>query len=330
MKLTSKNFLNNWKGTLLLVFLGLSLLSYISSVRVTENENNLVAAETSENVATEVEVEADKKHKKKLRKKTRTTSQAQTKTVATAQATMNDSMKNSTYAALNITFVKQDMADFKNSHRKWDYKMIDKQLEDIFATMIHKENFKTVFSDRAYMEIFLNSFYSCDKNWDNVLDINEFKTCMSNDTYLSVITPPQAVFAAFANYTNPDFFYQKIFQVMDVFGSGALNFHAYMELRLMIFSWKKCSVVAPFIEETSWECAIELVSGFKTSSRTTLRNTFYMCLELANSNNIRNIDFISFLMFASSSRLYGRINGKLDHDVTSKSKILILNNTNYI
>ena len=120
-------------------------------------------------------------------------------------------------------------------------------------------------------------------------------------------------------YTNPDFFYQKIFQVMDVFGSGALNFHAYMELRLMIFSWKKCSVVAPFIEDTSWECAIELVSGFKTSSRTTLRNTFYMCLELANSNNIRNIDFISFLMFASSSRLYGRINGKLDHDVTSKS-----------
>ena len=216
MKLTSKNFLNNWKGTLLMVFLGLSLLSYISSVKVTENENTLVSAETSENIATEFEVEADKKHKKKLRKKTRTSSQTKTATTASAQVAINDSLKNSTYALLNLTFVKQDMADFKNSHRKWDYKIIDKQLEDIFSTMIHKENFKTVFSDRAYMEIFLNSFYNCDKNFDNVLDFNEFKTCMSNDTYLSVITPPAAVFAAFANYTNPDFFYQKIFHLLNV------------------------------------------------------------------------------------------------------------------
>lgn len=318
MKLTRNNFINNWKGTLILVFVGLSLLSYISSVKVSENENTLVSEEAVENLMTQSEVEADKKHKKKLRKKTRTASQALSTAAASAQASANDSLKNSTYSALNVTFIKQEMADFKNTHRKWDYKIIDKQLEDIFATMIHKENFKTVFSDRAYMEIFLNSFYNCDKNFDNVLDIAEFKTCMNNDTYLSVITPPAAVYAAFANYTNPDFFYQKIFQIMDVFGSGSLNFHAYMELRLMIFSWKKCSVVAPFIEETSWECAIELVSGYKTSSRTTLRNTFYMCLELANSNKIRNIDFISFLMFASSARLYGRINGKLDHDVTSK------------
>lgn len=318
MKLISNNFFNNLKGTLFLIVLGLSLLSFISTIKVSENENTLVAEETSVNVDANFEVEADKKHKKKLRKKTRATAQTQTQTKSASQVSLNDSLKNSTYQALNITFIKQDMAEFKNTHKKWDYKLIDKQLEDIFATMIHKENFKTTFSDRAYMEIFLNSFYNCDKNFDNVLDINEFKTCMSNDTYLSVITPPSAVFAAFSNYTNPDFFYQKIFQVLDVFGSGALNFHAYMELRLMIFSWKKCSVVAPFIEETSWECAIEIVSGHKTSSRTVLRNTFYMCLELANSNNIRNIDFISYLMFASSARLYGRINGKLDHDVTSK------------
>lgn len=318
MKLISNNFYNNWKGKLFLIVLGLSLLSFISSIKVSENENTLVAEEISVNADANFEVEADKKHKKKLRKKTRTTTQTQTKTNTASQVSANDSLKNSTYQALNITFIKQDMAEFKNTHKKWDYKLIDKQLEDIFATMIHKENFKTTFSDRAYMEIFLNSFYNCDKNFDNVLDINEFKTCMNNDTYLSVITPPAAVFAAFSNYTNPDFFYQKIFQVLDVFGSGALNFHAYMELRLMIFSWKKCSVVAPFIEETSWECAIEIVSGYKTSSRTILRNTFYMCLELANSNKIRNIDFISYLMFASSARLYGRINGKLDHDVTSK------------
>jgi hypothetical protein len=314
MKLLNIISISNWKGILLTLLLSLTLFSLVHSNKLTENENSLTKTTLQEEEKITEVVETDKKHKKKLKtkKKSRATS-------LTSAETKNDSIKNSTYRSLNVTFVKQDMADFKNAHRKWDYKIIDKQLEDIFATMLHKENFKTVFSDRAYMEIFLNSFHNCDKNFDNVLDFAEFKTCMSNDTYLSVITPPPKVFAAFDNYTNADFFYNKIFTVMDSLGANALNFHAYMELRLMIFSWKKCSVVAPFIEESSWECAIEIVSGFKTSSRTTLRNTFYMCLELSNSaNRIRNIDFISFLMFASSARLYGRINGKMDHDVTCK------------
>jgi hypothetical protein len=319
MKLLSKN-LNYWKGALVFIILTTCLISYINSVKVLEVENNLVLEDKLDKSSSkfEAEVEVDKKHKKKIKKKSRTNNQAQAKLSSKSQATSNDSLKNSTYRTLNSTFVKQDIATFKNNHRKWDYKLIDKQLEEIFATMIHKENFKTVFSDRAYMEIFLNSFHNCDTNYDNVLDITEFNICMKNDTYLSVITPPVEVYAAFSNYTNPDFFYKKIFNILDVLGSGNLNFHAYMELRLMIFSWKKCSVVAPFIEETSWECAIEIVSGHKTLSRTILRNTFYMCLELANSNKIRNIDFISYLMFATSSRLYGRINGKMDHDVTSK------------
>jgi len=319
MKLFNKHFIGNFKGIALIFLIAFSVLAYVQSLKEIEGENkfNDKNTENSEN-------EADKKHKKKLKKKSRTI--ARTKALNTFMTgTKNDTLINNTYAQMNITFIKKDVADFKNENRNWDLKMIDKELEEIFSTMLDKQSYKTVFNDRAYMKIFLSSFYSCDKDRDNLLSLNEFKDCMKNDTYLSIIKPPPVVFAAFANYTNPDFFYNQIFQVLDVFSSGSLNFHAYMELRLMIFSWKKCSVVAPFIEETSWECAIEIVAGFKTSSRTILRNTFYMCLELANSKNIRNIDFVSYLMFASSARLYGRINGKMDHDVTSKLNILLLN-----
>lgn len=230
-----------------------------------------------------------------------------------------DSLQNSTFRGMNNTYVKKDIIQFKNENRKFDFKLIDKQLEDIFNIMHPSSiNHNTVFSDRAFMEIFLNTFYSCDSNRDNVLNLEEFLKCMKNDTYLSSIKSPSNIYAAFANYTKEDFFYTSIFKILDSHNTNYINFHTYMELRLIIFSWKKCSVKAPFIEETNWECAIDIVGAYKSSSRTTLRSSYYMCLELSNSNKIRNIDFISFIIFSMSARLFGRINGKMDHDITRK------------
>jgi hypothetical protein len=227
---------------------------------------------------------------------------------------------------MNDSFVKKELNEFKEINKKWDYRILDKQFEDIYRTMLLRQTpYKTIFSDRAYMSIFLNYFRGCDSNADDVLSFPEFATCMGNDTYLGRIVAPLPMYAAQQNYTVTNYFLNQIFTILDTHNTGYLNFHAYMELRLYIFSWRKCSVLGPFIEETSWECAIDIVSGFKTPSRTTLRNTFYMCLEISNSNTIRNIDFISFLMFASSARLFGRINGKSDGDITSKLYYFYIN-----
>jgi hypothetical protein len=310
MKLVNKR-IYYFKGLILLLLIGLSSLACVYNLSLSEAEEKSSLMNNAQE-----STEADKKHKKKVHKKTRTTSKLTTNIAS--KADNFTSLKNQTYLHMNQTYSKQDLATFKNNNRRWDYKMTDKQLDDIFKTMHVSKDYKTIHDDRAYMEIFLNSFYGCDKDDDNVLNYAEFKSCMTADSYLSVIRPPPQMYAAHQNYTDAGIFYDQLFRILDNQDTGFVNFYNYMELRLMIFSWKKCSVVAPFIEETSWECAIEVVSGLKTASRTTLRNTFYMCLELANASGIRNIDFISFMMFASSARLYGKINGKMDHDINSK------------
>jgi len=141
---------------------------------------------------------------------------------------------------------------------------------------------------------------------------------MKSDKYLSEIIPPPPQYANLLNHTNFDYFVGRIFDLMDPLEMGFLNLHAYLELRIMVYSWRKCAILSPFIEESSWECAITVVSNMKVMSRSTLRNTYYMCLDVSNSFRVRTIDFISFLYFATAARVYGTMNQKGDGDVTSK------------
>jgi hypothetical protein len=315
MKLVNSLTKINLKGIALVLCIFLTALSFANTLSIKESEKVFTE---------EAELELKKKKTKKVVAKKR-----ESEELLMPQKYLpnipNKTVQNTTYHAMNDTFVKQEMHEFKDIHRTWDYKMIDKQIEDIFKTMHTNQPYKTIFDDRAYMEIFLNHFYECDQNADNVLSLNEFKGCMINDTYLAQIKPPPKRYATLVNYTDTAYFYNEIFYVLDSMDTGSINFHAYMELRLMIFSWKKCSVVAPFLEESAWECAIQVVSQAKGFPRTTLRNTFYMALDLSNSKHTRNLDFISFLMFGSGARLFSRINGKVDGDITSKFDLLNIN-----
>jgi len=337
MKLINLLKKTNFKSCVVIFLIIFSSFSTTLSYKSKEVENKLEAIKSGENklsalenehgktvTEVEAEVEAEKKKKKKVNKKTRTVSKLLSTESTLLQKKNFTSLQNSTFVDMNMTYVKENLAEWKNKNRRWDYKMFDKQLEDIFKTMHIGKEYKTIYDDRAYMEIFLNAFYNCDKDQDNVLNYKEFLACMKSDSYLAIVSPPPKIYAARANYTDSNYFYHKVFEVLDTHETGFVNFHAYMELRLMIFSWKKCSVAAPFIEETSWECAIETISGYKSTPRSILRSTFYMCLELANAQGVRNIDFISYLMFASSSRLFGRINGKMDHDITKNEFNLVL------
>lgn len=314
-----------------LLILTTSVYSFHSTKFETDNtlESHKESFELS-NSATESESETSsaealkKKHKKfKLSSRKKSTNKQLPTPFSIGNVT--DSLQNSTYRNMNITYISQELNEFKAQNRKWDYQLYDKQFEEIYKTMLLRQmSYKTLFGDRAYMEIFLNYFHSCDKDFDNVLNFEEFKNCMSTDSYLARIKPPKEMYAAQKNYTQSEVFYKKIFETLDTHHTDTINFFSYMELRLFIFSWRKCSVVGPFIEETSWECAINIISGLKTPSRSTLRNTFYMCLEISNSYTIRNIDFISFIIFANSARLYGKINGKTDGDVTKNEFNLML------
>jgi hypothetical protein len=232
------------------------------------------------------------------------------------------------YENLNKTYVTQDVTTFKSSIRKWnDLKLFDKQLDDIYQDMIYKQN-KDISPEaaKASIQIFARQFEACDGNGDNVLNQTEFTKCFVNDTYLNSVQPTHARFATFSNYsfTNSTGFYPLLFNVMDTYNLNYTNFHDYMMLRLMAFSWRKCSVSAPFIEEVSFECAIEIAFGSKSISRNTNRHLFKLALELSNSQSVRNLDFISYFILAQSVRLFGKINNKEDGDVTKAEMNLAL------
>lgn len=222
------------------------------------------------------------------------------------------------YTALNKTFVKHELNQFKRRFSSYfDYKMVPKQLEEIFRTIkMYDSRYETERGDRAYMEIFVKEFEKCDADNSRDLNMTEFVKCMENDPYLRDVTPPPANFASRPELTQSKVFYTEIFNSIDIYNTTFVNFQSYMDLRLIIFSWKHCSVVAPFIDELGWECTIPIVSGMKTPDRKTLRNTFYMALELSGGAHLRNMDFISYLYFAQGMRCYSKINSKIDGDIT--------------
>ena len=228
-----------------------------------------------------------------------------------------DTLSNEAYRELNSTYVQTDLNQFSQNTRKWDYKLLDKQLDDVYQDMNLKDKAQNGESDRkSFLRIFIQNFESCDKNADNTLDANEFNQCMLSDPYLNLIQVPTLNYAANPLFTTQNGFNTVLFQLLDAYSNGFLNFHDYLQLRLYAYSWKKCSVNGPFLEEVNFECAIEVAAGFKTLSRNASRRLFELGLDLSNSFSLRNLDFVSYVVVASSVRLYGKVNGKEDSDLS--------------
>jgi len=279
--------------------------------------------------------------KKQPAKKSREETEATNKWAAGTQNTppvaafkapfKNDTLKRSTFRDLNNTMVRQQINVFMANHRKWDFKLLDHQLQDIAEQMNYRDEYgHTQEGLRAFIRFFINYFEACDKDADNQLSKKEFRECMKKDTFLSVIDVPSKNYSALSvnplNYTNPTTYADTLFGLIDDHDTGYVNFHSYMQLRLYIFSWRRCSVAAPFIEESNFECAIEIAAGWKTMNRNTVRKLFFFALEMSGSIDIRNLDFVTYVSFAQAVRLYGKINGKEDNDITRNELNLALDN----
>ena len=293
-------------------------------------------------VATKV---ATKVAKKTAVKKTRSESEAKTETnakwmtgtqnsppVAAFKAPYkNDTLSKSSYRDINNTFVKQDVNVFLPNMRKWDFKLLDHQIQDIAEQMNYRQEYgHSQEGLRGFIRYFINYFEACDNDGDNQLSRKEFRKCMKKDTFLMIIDVPSKNYSALStnplNYTNATTYADTLFELLDPHDTAFINFHSYMQLRLYIFSWRRCSVAAPFIEESNFECAIEIAAGWKTMNRNTNRKLFFLALEMSGSIDIRNLDFVTYVSFAQATRLFGKINGKEDNDVTRNELNLALDN----
>lgn len=229
-----------------------------------------------------------------------------------------DSTLKSLYRAINTTFINKDEFSFRRDNRNYDYKILDRQLEEIFHILLYKREKQISLNGvRDFIGIFMNTYNSCDEDQDNVLNFEEFKNCVSKDKYMSMIIPTPPEYSINRNLTDTsENFYSAIFHILDDRNLNYINFVSWMRIKLFAFSWRFCSVNGPYVEEIDFECAIDVISNHRTASRTLLRQVFFVSLYLANNYYLRNIDFLTFTSIASSIRLFGFINIKEDEDIT--------------
>jgi len=212
-----------------------------------------------------------------------------------------------------------DLRTFKQSNQNSKFHLLfDKQLEEIFY--IFKNNKMAGISDfRSSYNVFVTNFNKCDQDKDLLLNLAEFTSCMTTDPYLSLIQAPDKLYSTHPNYiTNATSFAANLFLFSDNYDKRGLNFYDYVIMRLMAFAWRKCSVNGPFIDEASFECAIDIISGSKSLHTNSLRKLYNLALELVNSKGlaVRTLDFATYYAFASSIRLYGKINSREDMDAS--------------
>jgi hypothetical protein len=228
---------------------------------------------------------------------------------------------------INNSMTNVDLKTFKQNNQNSKFHlMYDKQLEEIFH--IFRTNKMSGVADfRSAYSLFVVNFNKCDQDKDLLINPKEFIDCMKTDPYLSLIQAPDKLFTTNPEYlANGSAFAVNLFLFADSYDKQGLNFYDYVILRIIAFAWRKCSLNAPFIDETSFECAIDIISGSRSLHSNALRKLYNLALELGNSKSqpVRNIDFIMFYNFASTIRLFGKINAKEDLDATKNEFELAL------
>jgi len=239
----------------------------------------------------------------------------------------NPPVSTKTNETLGVTFNKLvndsvsnvDIKTFREKNQNSKFHLLfDKQLEELFL-IFKKSKFPGVPDFRTNYVLFISSFNKCDKDNDHLLNAAEFTNCMKNDTYLGLIPPPGKLYATNKEFfSNDTAFSSYLFRFADNYDKKGLNLYDYVQMRLFAFAWRKCSLNSPFIDEAGFECAIDKISTSKSAHTHILRKIFQMGLELGNTHShpVRTLDFAMFYSFASSIRLFGRINVKDDLDAT--------------
>lgn len=146
-------------------------------------------------------------------------------------------------------------------------------------------------------------------------------------------------------------FEKRLFHLLDYNYNSYLNFYQYMQLRLLAFSWRKCTVMKPYIAENEFICAFDIVNNISKSRLNHLsKRIFSLAIELSNYNyhliensgktdyetklfnsivspfkHPRYIDFLRFTDVALSSYLYSSINQKDDGDLSFREFSQALN-----
>lgn len=263
---------------------------------------------------------------------------------------------------LNNTFLYANKDKLSEEISKPEYLMSKSQVKYILSTFILKNNEKVSENTlKGFYILFLKSFRKNDKNNDNSLSLEEFEEAFKGkDQYLSEIFnnymkddylpfPDRNETAKDSNSTQlrnnkKQYFIRRLFNLLDSDISDHLTFYNYLQLRLILFSWKKCSVLKPFVSESEFICAISIINNSKSDSYELYKKLFRLGILLSNPTykdgsftnvskvdtfnsdktfreklfnhyinplkSIRYLDFAQFSELAISTNLFSSINPK--------------------
>jgi hypothetical protein len=219
-------------------------------------------------------------------------------------------------SAINDSAHAVNLQDFKsvNLDSKF-HALFDKQLEEIFI-IFKKRKLAGVTDFRSSYALFINYFNGCDSDGDLYLNKEEFGNCMDKDPYLSLIQKPEKIYSTMKNFTNASNYNDDLFGFVSNYDLNKINFYDYVILRLFAFSWRKCTIANAFMDEVTFECAYEIISGSKNLNTNTLRSIFQLGISLVNTKSmpVRTLDFMTYFALASSIKLFGRINARNNFD----------------
>lgn len=222
--------------------------------------------------------------------------------------------------AVNRSIESAKLKDFTSSNLNSKFHaMFDKQLEEIFLIFKNKRaagvsDFRTAFS------LFIKNFEACDSDHDLLLNKKEFEGCMSSDPYLSLVQQPDHMYSVMRNFTNATAFNDDVYDFANNYDVNGLNFYDYVMMRLYAFAWRKCTISNKYMDESNFECGIDITSGTKSLNTNTLRRIFQLGLKLTNTKSmpVRTFDFLTFYVLGTSIRLFGKINSKENFDATQQ------------
>lgn len=326
-------FIVNLKNQIFLITLFVLFSTVLLLAKNTEvaNSENLKEKSAEERAATANPKKTVKKPTKVVAK-SRASSETETKVDSDSTAAKGPKISGVAYDILNNTLagpIDIPRTNVELKTRKWDFKMTAKEVEDLTVDMNFADmNGVTEASLRSFNYNFITPFEKCDVDVDSLLNLKEFTACLKTDPYLSRIAIPDKKFplqGSVLKYKNAAEYAGILYGVFDDNKMGNMNFYNYMQLRLIAFSWMKCSPGSPFIEEANFECAIEKASGSKTMNRNQARALFEKTMSFSGSEN-REMDFVIFSEIALAVRLYGKLNGKGDNLANKNEMNLALDN----
>lgn len=215
-------------------------------------------------------------------------------------------IKNQFGQIANSTLTTKNKIEFQKELRFNDFFLKDKEIIEIYE-IISGNSPNKADSDamRSFFSTFIENFDKCTSSNKNLLSKEDFTKCIQSDTYFT-----QTINSTDKSITD------LLYNLLEDKNDKGISFFGYLLLRLFRFSWAQCSTNSNFIEEANFECAIQIASGFSGLSSGVLHRIFDFSLNFGSNKTERYLDFATYCYIASSMKLFNRINGKIDQDIS--------------